>query len=507
MKPLITMRQALSDADLFQREFGATSWMSWKLLLLAMLGEALTDEEREVFRTLTAREHEPLRRVQEFWGAIGRRGGKSRAIALLVTYIATLVDHRANLSIGERGLVLVLAQNQRQAKIIFAYVAALIESIPPLAKLLVNKTADVISLENGIDIEVRAASYRGLRGVTCVCVVADEISYWYDEASSSNPDSMILDAVRPTLATTDGMLIAIGSPHARRGQLWLIHQRHFGQHGDPLILVAQGASRDLNPTLPQAVVDRALEQDEAVAKAEYLGQFRSDLEQYISREALEPCIAVGVRERGPMPDTDYAAFVDPAGGSGSDAMALAIGHKAEDVVVVDAIRTRQPPFSPDTTVNEFCDLLASYKIAKVTGDRYAGEWPREKFRDRGVAYEIAEKPKSAIYVSFVPLINSRRVELLDHRQLVNQLLGLERRVARGTGRDIVDHGPNANAHDDVANVCAGVASVLQAESGYWRDNLNWVHSPSDDEAMAKGPPIDPKPPPLWRHPMFQGGYR
>jgi hypothetical protein len=57
---------------------------------------------------------EPLKRVEEFWAAIGRRGGKSRAIALLVVYVALLVDHSASLLVGERGVVLVLAQNVRQ---------------------------------------------------------------------------------------------------------------------------------------------------------------------------------------------------------------------------------------------------------------------------------------------------------------------------------------------------------------------------------------------------------
>ena len=32
------------------------------------------------------------------------------------------------------------------------------------------------------------------------------------------------------------MLVCIGSPHARGGQLWLTYQRHFGADGDPLIL-------------------------------------------------------------------------------------------------------------------------------------------------------------------------------------------------------------------------------------------------------------------------------
>ena len=61
------------------------------------------------------------------------------------------------------------------------------------------------------------------------------------------------------------------------------------------------------------------------------------------------------------------------------------------------------------------------------------------------------KPKSDLYREVLPLINSRRVELLDHPRLISQLTGLERRTAR-SGRDSIDHKPGA--HDDIANACA-----------------------------------------------------
>ena len=115
-----------------------------------------------------------------------------------------------------------------------------------------------------------------MRGVTAVAVVADEAAFWYDEASgSTNPDSAILDAVRPSLATTSGPLVVISSPYARKGAVFEAYQRNYGPTGDPRILVAKGASRDFNPSLPQSVVDRAVERDAAAASAEYLGQFRT----------------------------------------------------------------------------------------------------------------------------------------------------------------------------------------------------------------------------------------
>jgi hypothetical protein len=106
------------------------------------------------------------------------------------------------------------------------------------------------------------------------------------------------------------------------------------------------------------------------------------------------------------------------------------------------------------------------------------------------------------------LINARRIEILDDRRLSNQLLGLERRVARGTGRDLIDHPPgsNANAHDDVANVCAGVASVLQSASSYWDGDLAWVSGP-EDAPPPLGPELDPQGQSVWRNHPFFGGFQ
>jgi hypothetical protein len=119
-----------------------------------------------------------------------------------------------------------------------------------------------------------------------------------------------------------------------------------------------------------------------------------------------------------------------------------------------------PLFSPDDVVKEFAGTLKSYGIARVKGDRYGGEWPREVFRKHGVEYSVADKAKNDLYRDLLPLLNSGRVELLDLPRLVAQLCSLERRTARG-GRDSIDHPPGA--HDDVANCVAGVAvTAVQA---------------------------------------------
>lgn len=491
MKPTVTLRDALSDQRLLGSVLAGDSWRAWRILLIAAMGEPLSDDERAVFTQLTGREHEPGQRVEELVGVVGRRGGKSRAISTLATYVAGLCDHRDVLAPGETGVVLCIAPDQRQAAITLDYTTAAFEATPLMRQLIAAKTADALTLNNGIRVEVRAASFRRLRGPTYATVIADEAAFWRSD-ESANPDTEILNAVRPGLATTRGLLAVISSPYARRGELWQLYHRHFGPSGDPLVLVAQGASRLFNPSLPQRVVDRAMERDPAAANAEFMGLFRTDIESFVSREAVEACVSSGVRERPPVPGIRYFGFVDPSGGS-ADSMALAIGHRQKDVVFLDALREVRPPFSPEHVVSEFCGLLKSYRVRTISGDRYAGEWPREQFRKLGVQYEPAAKPKSDLYRDLLPSLNSRKVDLLDNPRLIAQFLDLERRTARG-GRDSIDHPPGQ--HDDLVNATAGLVSAATM-LGY-DTSLDWVGGPGPSEIPFC------QPQPFWQHPYFWG---
>ena len=197
---------------------------------------------------------------------------------------------------------------------------------------------------------------------------------------------------------------------------------------------------------------------------------RSDVQSFVSREAVEACVSLGVRERPPVSGVRYSAFVDPSGGS-ADSMTVAVAHREKGGdTILDAIRERRPPFSPEAVVADFAGLLKSYRITTIAGDRYAGEWPRERLREHGITYDPADKPKSDLYRDLLPAINSRTVDLLDSDRLLNQLVGLERRTARG-GRESIDHAPGG--HDDLANAVAGVVAMLAKPRGYDR-SLSWV---------------------------------
>ena len=444
----LTILGALNDPKLFGQAFKGASWAAWQSFLAALFALPLSPTELAIYKEHTGRKKPPTRPFSEAYAIVGRRGGKSRIAALLGVFLAAFRDYRDVLGPGERGVVMLIAADRKQARVVMGYVRALLD-IPLLADLVAKRRRESIDLRNRISLEVHTASYRTVRGYTVVAAILDELAFWPTD-DSAEPDVEILQALRPAMATVPGaLLLGISSPYARRGVLWKAYREHHGQDSD--VLVWQADSRTMNPTLDAKVVEQAYQSDPTAAAAEYGAEFRTDVESYLSREAID---AVVVPERYELPcltGVGYFGFTDPSGGS-QDSFTLAIAHRQGDVAVLDVVREVRPPFSPDQVTEEFAALLKSYRIREVEGDRYAGEWPRERFSGHGVEYKTADKAKSDIYKSFLPVVNSGEVELLDHKVLRAQLEGLERRTARG-GRDSIDHPPGGR--DDVANAVAG----------------------------------------------------
>ncbi|GLS36062.1 hypothetical protein GCM10010869_16510 [Mesorhizobium tianshanense] len=425
------------------------TWQTWIIVLKALFALDMNPTELDTFRKFTHRKNPPSRQVKEGWLVCGRRGGKSFILALLGVFIAAFHEYRQYLQPGERATVLIVAHDQRQARVIFRFISGFLHHIPMLREMVERETASSFDLCNETTIEISTASYRSVRGYAIIAFLADEIAFWPSE-DSADPDIEILRAIRPAMAQfPNPLLLCASSPYARKGALYEAYTRHFGKEDDN-VLVWQADTRSMNPTVPQSFIDAEMEKDPLSAAAEYLAQFRSDVETFISVEALQACV-VPLTERAPRQGVRYHGFVDPSGGA-SDSMTLGISHLEGDKAVLDCLREVTPPFSPQNVAAEFASTLKRYGIYKIVGDRYAGEWPREQFRNFNVSYEASADAKSNIYRDLLPLLNSQQIELLNHKRLLLQLQSLERRTTRA-GRDAIDHPPGS--HDDLANCAAG----------------------------------------------------
>jgi hypothetical protein len=438
------------------------SWAAWRVVAKAIHAIPMTPDELAIYQRHTGREQPPTAPVTEATLIVGRRGGKSRFDALNVLYAGIRRDYRAILAPGEVATLPLIAADKKQSRTVMRYLVGLV-GLPAFKPYAVRTLKESIELTTGATIEVHVASYKTIRGYSIPAAACDELAFWASE-DSAEPDSEIIDAIRPGMATLpEPLLLCSSTPYARRGVLFESWERWYGKDDADDVLVWVADSRSMNPSLSPKVVARAYE-DDAVAAASEFGAdgtvgFRSDVEAFISREAVEAVTVQGRLELSRIPGITYFAFVDAAGGSGSDSYTLGIAHRQRDGLgVVDCVREIRPRFSPDAATAELAGVCKSYGVTRVTGDHWGGEWPREKFRAHGITYEPSERVKSALYTELLPIINAGRCELLDSPRLKQQLVGLERRVAR-SGKDSVDHGPGG--HDDLANAVAG-ALVLAA---------------------------------------------
>lgn len=455
-RPAPDILRVMTDPRLFGGEFAGPSWAPWRVFLAAVFGLPCPAGGLELYRDCTGRTAWPAGPCPEAWVPTGRRGGKSRIAALVAVYLAVFRTYR--LAVGEQAVVLVLAADRRQAAVVFRYARGLVQAVPMLKAQLVGETAESLTFAGGTVLEVGTASFRAVRGRTLAAVVLDEIAFWRAE-DSSNPDSEIVAALRPALATIpDAKLIAISSPYRKTGELYRHVAKAWGQDASP-VLAWRAASLTMNPALPAGVVQAALEEDEPRARAEYLAEWRDDLAGYVDRAVLEAAVVKGRTRVPALPGVAYVGFLDPSGGA-SDSQTLAIAHREADRrIVLDAVEEVRAPFAAEEAVARGVALCREYHVRTLTADRYAGTWPTDAFARYGIHVRPAGASKSELYLDALPLLTSGRVVLLDLPRLIGQLANLERRATRG-GRDVIDHA--AGGQDDVANAAAG--AIVQAET-------------------------------------------
>jgi hypothetical protein len=459
------------------------TWRAWAVFLRAVFGLGIEDpEDLALFRECTGLQEPPSEPVREGWAIVGRRGGKSFIAALDGAYIAGSRNWLKVLGRGERVMVFIIAVDRAQAKIIKTYCEDILKSSPAYRQLVSEVTQEEIRLNNGASIVVKTSSFRGVRGYSCACVILEECAFFRSE-ESANPDIELLRAVRPALETVPGsLLLAISTPYAKRGALWEAFKDHYGKPGGPLVWRAP--STRMNPTLSLESVSARLAEDPAGAASEWLAEFRSDISSFIPSELIEGLIMPGRRELPRLEGIRYYAFADPSGGS-VDSFALAIAHRSpEGRVILDAVRVRRPPFSAEDVVAEFAECLRSFGLSQVRGDRYAGSWPRERFRVHGIDYQVSEETSSELFLEVLPVLTSGGAELLDDKRVRVELGNLERRVRVG-GRDAIGHGPGA--HDDLA-VCIAGAFLQTVKSGASRGRVYFGGE------RVSGPPAEPSGP-------------
>lgn len=458
------------------------SWLAWRAFLAAMYALPMTQQEYDIFRKCTGRVNPPKREVKEVWVAAGRRARKTAIEALLAVYEGGYREHGPYLAPGERAMVQCTSDKKDNALTLHSFVVALLQSTGLRHLRGDEPSQETVALASNVDIVTKAATITSGRSRAIVLGLMDEVAF-FPTKDSASPDVEILRGIRPAMANIPtGKIGGFSSPYAQRGVLYEKKEDLWGRDADDaLFWMADTLTMHDTPTIRAFVLNEW--RNDPIAAAAEVGSieegisFRPDVKGYISKEILQARIIVG-REFLPPCDTspirpgtkapprfNYHAFVDPTGGT-KDSFTLGIAHwdKARARVVQDYLREWTSPLSPKKVVRELSADVKRYGLGHVTGDAYAGEWPRDEFADHGIGYLVSEKTRSEIYKDFLPALNSPdTVELLDNAVQTRQFQTLERRVTP-SGREIIDHPPNGS--DDVVNSGAGAMELAYREGKF-----------------------------------------
>jgi len=453
--------ESIHDKRIFRDSFDdLKTWKTWETYLKAIFGLPMSKEDLRTYKKCTGGRAVPEGLSKTSYVLSGRRSGKSKISALVAVYLATYRDWSKVLSPGEQGFVFLIANDKSQAQILKRYVSGILDMAPGLRQFKKKELTWEIELNNRITIAVRTKNFRTLRGYTVIAAILEELAFWRSE-ESANPDYEVLASIEPAMLTIkDSILIGISSVYAKRGLLFDQYKKHYGKSKGPLIW--KSSTLDMNPTVDKKKIDEQIKSDPAKYTAEYLSEFRGDIESYLGIEDLERITAKGIQFRAYNSDFSYFAFCDPSGGR-VDSMTLGIAHVEEEKAILDVILERKPPFSPDDVVKEFAETLKEFNLSEVRSDRYAGQWIEEAFEKQGISVKYSELSASEIYAAFIPIVMNEKAVLLDNKKLRTQFSNLERHPRSG-GKDIIDHPPGL--HDDMANAAAGVCVIAsKKESG------------------------------------------
>ena len=486
----MNIRQALRSPRVFKSAYGdLETWKAWGVFLSAIYGLPIKEgAELELFRRATGLETPPAGPVREVFCVSGRRSGKSRTAALLAVWMSTFQDWSKVLGPGERGKAFLVAVDRQQAMTIRDYVSGFVHASSYLESQILAEGKEIISLKTGVDIEVATANYRSIRGRTCVFACMEELAFWRASETYANPAKEVYTALKPSLATVPGgLLMGISTAYARSGLLWEMVQRHHGKPGSTLVWVSD--SLTMNPGLSKEMIDSEIEADPSAARAEWLSVFRDDVESFVGIDLLQSAITPGQGDI-PLEHGAYAVgFIDPSGGRHDSYTAGVASKERSGKVVLNAVRETRPPFSPEATTAAYAEFFKKYGVSEIVSDRWGGEWVCEMWRcNHSITVKPAEQTASDLYLSFLALLSSGKIELPDNPRLTSQFLQLERRVRPG-GRDQVSHPPGL--HDDLCNAASG-ALVLASkeETGICVGSPNINVWPEGSDRYEEGGGID-----------------
>lgn len=435
-------------------------------VLKAIYGLPMTRQESAAFAAM--HEGRPAKKggYDEASLGFGRRSGKGEKIGAAIVAYEAVTFNPEHLAPGETAYGIVVAQNEKQARIVRDYTEAklrvleekgfpVFEVTPAQSKPV---TAEVIRLSNRVHIACFPCKKVAVRGVTAVVICLDEIGHWQLEEGAYNADKEIVRAVRPTRLTlrSRGCKVPLIKTSTPFDEVGVFHDDWKNRNQTRQLVLHEVPTKFLNPKITDEELASEQYADPESFDREYLAKWGSGGEHKpFPREVVDGCTERGRQTVPPKAGHEYIARIDAA--FKRDTFPVGIGHLEGERVILDLLKVWRPqtgrPLNDKEIVEEIVALTRPYGIDRVTGDQFCDVPLKNEFASHGFGF--VEKPvtETSKYLEYKNLISVMRAKLLalpDQEEIRADLTGLQKK-GKWIGAPKLK-----NRHDDISTVIRGI---------------------------------------------------
>ena len=274
----------------------------------------------------------------------------------------------------------------------------------------------------------------GLVGLTCWCIIMDEVAAMAGDNPDSGVDYSLYDDLKPSLATfgKDGKMMMLSNP---KGPIGLLYDLHENRQDDHTTLVMRLPTWLTNPNIDKAWLDDQKRKNPVEHQMQYGAEFgASSSDPMFTADSIDRFFnsssMIARREHG-QPLVDYYCHLDPA--RTSDYYALAVSH-SEPIygsigpdnrplrrVVIDHIHFWNPmiknqPVSEREVEEYLIELHKVFKFKQVTFDQWHSQSSLIKLKSAGInalERQFNKEYKDKIYTELTQLLREDRIDIYD----------------------------------------------------------------------------------------------
>jgi hypothetical protein len=403
----------------------------------------------------------------------GARIGGTWLASLFILYLG-LTCGLDGLALGEIAFGIIVCPDMRLAAQAFRYIAGAVDATPAIARLVVSRTSDSITLRRPdgrtIAIECLPASRGGsaTRGRTLFAALLDEASFLRDAESGQITDIEIYRSV-VVRVLPGGMVLVVSTAWLESGLLQELIQKN---HGHPITALACIA-----PTLTmrdderiRTIVEDERQRDQANAEREFdckpLGGGSS---QWVDPRSIAQCVdkeraLVMVADRR----TARAMAVDTGFSVNSSTAAVVYeevpGSGRFTLGEIIELKPGKEPLKPSIVCDAFAALARKNAINVVLCDVHYQESVREFLEKRRMGICLLPaggEGKEAQFGAAKSVISEGRISLPDDARLIRQLREVSSKPKPGGGFAISMPTKHDGSHGDLVSALVGATWAME----------------------------------------------